>query len=243
MAPAPARWRFADFAVAVAVFLAASTLFLPQLQQSRFAARVTHCQNNLQQLGRSLAQFAHLNGGQFPSLVQDHRQLPAGAYAATLNENGLLSEPSLVICPSSTLADDMGRFRVPALQEVESTPADKLAELYRLMGGSYGYNLGYVSNGQYQPTRNLGRAGFALMADAPDMERSAMATPGQLSSFNHGRTGQNVLFEDGHVKFLTKCTDDGCSDDIYLNDDGHPTAGVHRDDAVIGSSSAHPLDE
>ena len=69
------------------------------------------------------------------------------------------------------------------------------------------------------------------------------STPGQLSSFNHGRSGQNVLFEDGHVKFLTKCTDEGCPDHIYLNDDGQPTAGVHRDDAVIGSSSAHPLDE
>jgi hypothetical protein len=115
-APAPARWRFVDFAVAAAVFLAASTLFLPQLQQSRFAARVTHCSNNLQQLGRSLAQFAHLNGGKFPSLVEDQRQLPAGAYAAKLSQHGLLDEPSLVICPSSTLADDMGRFRVPALK-------------------------------------------------------------------------------------------------------------------------------
>jgi hypothetical protein len=81
------------------------------------------------------------------------------------------------------------------------------------------------------------------MADAPDLELSAKSTPGQLSSFNHGRSGQNVLFEDGHVKFLTKCTNEGCPDHIYLNDDQQPTAGVHRDDAVTGSSSAHPLGE
>ena len=39
------------------------------------------------------------------------------------------------------------------------------------MGGSYGYCIGYLDQGVYQPTKNLGRAGFALMADAPREER------------------------------------------------------------------------
>jgi len=239
--PAPARWRFIDFAVAAAVFLAATTLFLPQLQQSRFAAQVQNCQNNLRQLGQSLSQFAHLNGGNFPSLMQGERQYPAGVYAAKLSEHGLLQQPEMVVCPSSPLAGDVGRFRVPALQEMQAAGPDQLADLYRMMGGSYGYNLGYMSQGRYQPTKNLSRSTFALMADAPDTEKSPLTAPNQLSSFNHGRSGQNVLFEDGHVKFLTKCTDEGCPDHIYLNDDMQPTAGVHRDDAVIGSSSAHPM--
>ena len=61
------------------------------------------------------------------------------------------------------------------------------------MGGSYGYCIGYVDQGVYQPTRNLGRPGFAIMADAPCEDR-----PGRQSD-NHGGRGQNVLFEDGHV--------------------------------------------
>jgi hypothetical protein len=236
-APPRPRWRIIDFAVAAAVFLAASTLFLPKLQQSRFAAQVTGCQNNLQALGRSLAQFAHLNDGRFPVLVQGDRQLPAGVYATRLSQHGLLTEPQVVVCPSSPQADQQGGFHVPGLQEVENAPADQLVDLFRAMGGSYGYNLGYLSDGRYQPTKNLQRSTFALMADAPDVEKSR----GQLSSFNHGRGGQNVLFEDGHVRFLTTCTADGCRDHIYLNDEGEPTAGVHRDDAVIGPSFAHPL--
>jgi len=116
------------------------------------------------------------------------------------------------------------------------------------MGGSYGYNLGYLLDGRYHSTDNLQRPTFALMADAPDSEsvrgesvRGNSAVPAQLSSLNHGRRGQNVLFEDGHVEFLKGCNAEGCPDNIFLNDRGQPTAGVHRDDAVIGPSHAHPL--
>ncbi len=243
-APAPARWRLVDFAVAAAIFLAASVLFLPALSQSRFAARVTGCQNNLRELGRSLAQFANVNGGHFPTLVTGEQQFPAGVYATKLSDHGLLDEPSLVICPSSELAGKVDQFHLPAFREIEVASPDKQADLYRVMGGSYGYNLGFVSDGRYQPTKNLNRSAFALMADAPGsafVSGKGPPLPAQLSSLNHGRRGQNVLFEDGHVDFLKSCNADGCPDNIFLNDDGQPTAGIHRDDAVIGPSHAHPL--
>jgi hypothetical protein len=249
--PAPARWRLVDFAVAAAIFLAASVLFLPALHQSRLAAGVTGCQNNLRELGRSLAQFANVNGGHFPSLVHGDGQFPAGVYATKLSDNGLLVEPSTVICPSSSQAAQVGQFRLPALDEIQNASRDRQAELYRSMGGSYGYNLGYLLDGRYHPTENLQRPTFALMADAPDSDavrseaaRNAAAgdrIPAQLSSLNHGRRGQNVLFEDGHVEFLKGCNADGCPDNIFLNDQGQPTAGIHRNDAVIGPSHAHPL--
>jgi hypothetical protein len=236
-APAPARWRLVDFAVAAAIFLAASVLFLPALHQSRLAAGVTGCQNNLRELGRSLAQFANVNGGHFPSLVHGDGQYPAGVYATKLSDNGFLGEPSMVICPSSSQASQVGQFRLPAFDEIKNASRDQQANLYRAMGGSYGYNLGYLVDGRYHPTENLQRPTFALMADAPD--GSTVST--QLSSLNHGRKGQNVLFEDGHVEFLKGCNAEGSPDNIFLNDHGQPTAGIHRNDAVIGPSHAHPL--
>jgi hypothetical protein len=242
--PAPTRWRLVDFAVAAAVFLAASVLFLPALSRSRFAMQVNSCQNNLRELGYSLARFANSNGGMFPSLVHGERQLPAGAYATRLSDNGLLGEPSLVVCPSSELAGQMGQFRLPAFDEIEAASPDKQADLYRSLAGTYGYNLGYLSDGRYQSTKNLQRKTFALMADAPDgglPRGKAAVLPRQLSSLNHGRAGQNVLFEDGHVEFLDKSNPEGSQDNIFLNDDGQPTAGIHRNDAVIGPSHAHPL--
>ena len=85
---------------------------------------MTGCQNNLRELGRSLAQFANVNGGHFPSLVNGDGQLPAGVYATKLSDNGLLGEPSLVICPSSTQAGQVGQFRLPALDEIKNASPD-----------------------------------------------------------------------------------------------------------------------
>jgi hypothetical protein len=53
--------------------------------------------------------------------------------------------------------------------------------------------------------------------------------------------GQNVLFEDGHVAHLTRRSPEGCGDDIFLNDQGEVSAGMHRDDAVIAPSPAKPI--
>jgi anti-sigma-K factor RskA len=46
-APPSSQWRMADLGVAASVFLAASLLFWPAMNQSRYAARVRGCQNNL----------------------------------------------------------------------------------------------------------------------------------------------------------------------------------------------------
>jgi len=237
MAPAPvansSQWRFADVAIAASLFLAATMLFFPALNQSRFAARVLSCQNNLREIGTALTNYADLHGGYFPNIAPEGRQSAAGVYAMRLVEGGYLSNPSVIVCPASALADE-GEFRVPTSDELQTVPGEHLPHLHRKMGGSYGYNVGYVSNGRYYPTKNQNRVRFALMADAPT------AKPPYRSQ-NHGNCGQNVLFEDLHVQYLTTCRARGCTDDIYLNDKGEVAAGVHKDDAVVGASHTRPL--
>jgi hypothetical protein len=76
------------------------------------------------------------------------------------------------------------------------------------------------------PTQNLHRTSFAIMADAPSSQNPSL-------SLNHGGSGQNVLFEDGHVQYLTTCTAHGCQDNIFLNDEGQAEPGLHVHDAVI----------
>ena len=105
------------------------------------------------------------------------------------------------------------------------------------MGGSYGYCLGHFRNGAYEGTRNRQRSGFAIVADAPSPDQ-----PGHQSR-NHGGRGQNVLFEDGHVVFLTCSKPNDSADDIFVNDAGLVAAGLHENDAVIGPSDASPLVE
>ena len=100
------------------------------------------------------------------------------------------------------------------------------------MGGDYGYSFGYYENGVYQGHKHRGRKHFALMADAPQEEQ-----PGCRSTNHEGR-GQNVLFDDFHVSFLTNCCLADHGDHIFHNAHGYIGAGVHVDDSVIAQSGA-----
>jgi prepilin-type processing-associated H-X9-DG protein len=59
------------------------------------------------------------------------------------------------------------------------------------------------------------------------------------NSINHGLAGQNVLFADGHIRFLST-RKIGADDDIYTNRDGRVGAGLDVSDIVLGYSSARP---
>lgn len=235
-APAPRsnRWTWADAAVAAGLFIAAAALFFPAVNQSRFAGRVLACQNNLRELGVALTNYSDLHDGYFPNIPADGRLSAAGIYAPRLMEGKYLSNHNLLVCPASPLAEEVQDFHVPTCKDLQVAPDAVVVRLHRQMGGSYGYNIGYVAGGQYHGTRNLHRTNFAVMADAP-----SSSTP--FGSPNHGGHGQNVLFEDGHVQYLTSCKARGCKDDIFLNDQGQLAAGVHLHDAVIGPSHARPL--
>ncbi|NIN08647.1 MAG: hypothetical protein GTO76_08335 [Planctomycetales bacterium] len=121
--------------------------------------------------------------------------------------------------------------------EIAESDGDELDRVLAGMGGSYAYNLGYVTDGKYH-TPSLGRRTrpfYAVMADAPCPRR------GFAQSSNHAGNGQNVLFEDLHVAYLQTCTVPGASEDFYHNDEGQLAAGTSIDDAVVGPSQVRPL--
>jgi hypothetical protein len=228
------RWTFSDVTIMAGIMLIASSLFFPALQHSRQAARLAACQNNLRQIGTSLDSYSQRHRGYFPEILPGSNFGAAGVYAVRLAEEGSLPDPRLVVCPASQLAEQR-EFHLPSTIELRSAKGETLVTFHRTMGGSYGYTLGYVSGDQYQPTKNRHRSNFALVADAP------LLTSEGLRSVNHGLGGQNVLFEDGHVGYLTQCQISGCGDNIYLNDQEQPAAGLHENDAVVAGSSARPL--
>ena len=138
-----------------------------------------------------------------------------------------------MLCPDSAQAQEKS-FRVPSLDELRSAVGQELSRIQQKMGGSYGYCLGYFDHGVYQPTRNLNRDYFAIMADAPSADRP------DHQSDNHGGLGQNVLFEDLHIEFCPTTRPGNGNDDIYSNDNHEVAPGLHRDDAVIASSGRPP---
>ena len=236
--PAPPSWicrvGWLDMAMAASVLAVAALLIIPAIGHSRFNARLMACQDNLRQLYQALTQYSEHNQECFPTVPAEGKLAAAGIYAPVLLRDGYLTEANRVICPDSPLADQR-EFQVPSVDEIQTTAGDRLAELRRRMGGSYGYCLGHMRDGRYQPTRNLHRENFALMSDAPSRSRMSLQTD------NHGGRGQNVLFEDGHVRFLPSPKPRGFTDDFFHNDDGYVAAGLHRDDSVIGSSASPPI--
>ena len=228
------RMGWLDTVVAATVFVMAGLVVAPAIHSGRFQARLSTCQDNLRQLGLSLAEYSQKHGDYFPRVPIEGKLAAAGIYAPMLVRDGFLTETRRVICPESPLADqrDLG---IPSIEELEAASGQEAARLRRQMGGSYGYCLGHLEHGVLVPTKNLHRASFALMADAP-----SEGTP-EHQSVNHGGSGQNVLFEDGHVEFVT-CSQPCCgTDDIFSNDDHQVAAGVHTDDSVIAPSDAPPI--
>jgi hypothetical protein len=73
------------------------------------------------------------------------------------------------------------------------------------------------------------------MADAP-----SLSLPNRQTQ-HHGGRGQNVLFEDGHVAFLTSSQPCDSADDIFANDHHLVAAGDHQNDSVIAPSGTAPM--
>ncbi len=226
-----------DLVVTAAILLAAVLLFFPAISNSREAARAAHCQNNLRQLGLALASYSDTAGcGYFPWVASSGNRAFAGIVGPTLVDSGHLTEPAHLICPASSLAEQQEVFRVPSLSEVDRAQPAAILVIRQYAGGSYGYNLGVMVGGKHLAPRNLARAHFALMADAPSVFWT------DHRSVNHGSRGQNVLFEDGHIRFLVlDVLQSPWLDHPFLNRRGMVEVGLDGEDAVIAPSSTPPF--
>jgi hypothetical protein len=235
--PIESHWRFtwSDFVTIAAVVVAAASLFFPMLSLSRFQSQVYACQYQLQQIGRGLHGYSDLQADHsFPGPEVEGPRAAAGVVAPLLVSHKLV-EPRVFLCPATSVMRQAGEFVIPLPEELDAAVGQKLKALQQTMGGDYGYNFGYVDGGKLLRTCNLQRSDFALVGDAPSNSRPRRA------SGNHRGRGQNILFEDGHVKFLPLLPSSQLVDDPYHNRDGWVAPGVDRDDAVLGASADPPL--
>lgn len=204
-------------------------LVFPAIQESRTQSRINACQRNLQRIYMGLATYSDQFEGQFPAPPFRGKMAVAGAYGPMLLEGGYIDSPETLFCPDSPQA--AAPHRIPSTQDVlTATAPETIRQLQSQLGGSYGYTLGYSEGGRHHSPRNLSRATYVLMADAP------VQTDVRHASSNHGGRGQNVLFEDGRVSFVTATSLPARSDHFFLNDSGRVAPGVHRDDSVVAAS-------
>ncbi|MGD9126517.1 MAG: hypothetical protein PVH19_03980, partial [Planctomycetia bacterium] len=231
-----ADWRWQDLVVAALVVGLVFVAFVPGLLNQREDARVLACQNNLRQLSGSLNDYSERNYGLFPPIPKEGNLSVASAFGPILVGSEMLPNPQILLCPDSSLSEQASTsdqpFTVPRPEEVAriDSPAE-LLQTQETMGGSYGYSLGYHQNGSYRPTKNLHRPYFAVLSDSPgDAEQGS----------HHGGRGQNVLFEDGHVMFITKACAAGGRDNLFRNDADQIAAGLHPNDIVIAAGAVSP---
>jgi prepilin-type processing-associated H-X9-DG protein len=196
-------WR--DVTAVGLVLLTALALLLPAINNSRFYARLTSCQDGLRQIGLALTEYSHRDGDPLPRLAAGGRLTGAGVYAAGLLRNQLASDAGRRLCPDVWLA-------------VQEEPAHAFSRSLRVavrqlgpqwLRGPQSADIDPIdlSNGWPGTRRdgttgglgNLSPAAQALLADAPSVD-----LPGQTIA-SHGGRGRNVFFADGHVEFVP-CT-------------------------------------
>lgn len=229
------RWSLADVLVACAVVLMACLLFFPAINNSRYHAQVASCQNNLRAIGRALIEYSGTNAqGFFPQVPETGNLAVAGMYAPTLIYNGLITEDRRFFCPASGGPEEPTARSIPKLEEIQRARGPMLKVAQWTMGGDYGYTLGVKKHGQLQGIRNRSRIHFAIMSDSPSIFDCESPNASR-------RLHRNVLFESGGVRVVRMDTDCWCGDQLYRNDLGQISAGLHDADAVIGSSSTAPV--
>jgi hypothetical protein len=230
------RFTWADLLVAAAVLVAGFAVLFPALSNSRFQAQMIACQDRMRTLGVALHQHASFDAMHwFPRIERDGNRGVAGAYAPILVDQRLVLDPRTFVCPSSDLAAHLERLQIPSLDQLDAANGQLLADYHGSMGGSYGYSFGFIKEGDLLPQCDLRRPNHVILADAPQ--------PGQpgRASLNHGGCGQNLLCEDGHVKWLPALPSTALADDPFHNRNGDAAAGLDCDDASLGASHERPL--
>ncbi|WP_165221547.1 hypothetical protein [Aquisphaera insulae] len=227
--PARSRFRWADLAVAASIFLAGTVTLIPAIQHSRERMNMAGCVFNLEQLGKSFAQYASIKQS-YPYPPGQKTDAPAGTFATFLHDAGVLTDLSVLDCPHN------GRQKAPRelpsfeqTEEIQRTDPDRYA---RLFPWDYAYNVGYrQGSGRPGPVESRPAMAIPVVADAPAHEDFARILPG--NSPNHGGRGQNVLYSDGSVRHLPTRRVSPHDQDLFLNNRNELQPGLDEQDSAI----------
>ena len=226
----PFRW--ADFAVAAAIFIAGTITLLPAIHRSRERMNQAGCVFNLQQLGNSLAQYASLHP--FLPYPPSHRSdTHAGMFAVILHDAGVLDNLAVLDCPCNGACPHVTKD-LASFEQVDQARKTDPTAYERMLCWDYAYNVGYrhdASSGRAGPLACAQSSQIPVIADQPDHEDFQTIREG--NSPNHGRRGQNVLFGDGTVRWFHSRNIGPLDPDLYLNNNHEPRPGIHVSDSVL----------
>jgi prepilin-type processing-associated H-X9-DG protein len=240
-------WRRADVLVAASVLLGAMLLLPPLVTFLHRQHHMMSCRNNLRQFGEALVKYSMDHKDAFPDVAHPEgrdakeplaaERRIAGLFIPILIEAGMLKPDEVSVrCPGNP-----GPSRSAwSLSQLKKMSNEEFKDVESSLAGCYAYTLGYQTDrggvrGCCKDDLDLGPVPIA--SDKPVREDILRSNRGD-NSRNHGGSGQNVLFSDGHVAFLTSRKIGG--DDIFLNGHKRVAAGLDNRDVVLGASDARP---
>lgn len=226
-----------DMMVAIGACVAAVAIFFPALASSRMLATRLQCENNLHQVGMALQEFATGNAEKrYPAVAATGPLSVAGSYAPRLLNAGHLQHPEVVRCVESS--QNLSQPHVlPTVEQLLSAPESEVENLQQGLATVYNYNLGNLRNGKLQAPSMKGRALYPVASDI------VVVQDGKISPQGHQDGRFNILFDDGHVEFISLEDLPSSMKHYFFNDKGEVAAGVDEDDAVIANGIAHPFTE
>lgn len=241
-------WSWQDWFVASVSAAVVLALILPAIWNGRFEARKIACQDQLRLLGTAMTQFVTRNEQhRLPEVKEQGPEAFAGVYAVRLREAGLLDDVTVRWCPSFDLPSEarpttfaeQAENEIVSLATLATTSVNALQKHHQFAGGHYAYNLGVRDGDDFRSPRFEQRSGFAVLSDAPLGLRPSSG--GRSRPVGHSGKGLNVLYEDGHVQFISVDSFDNLMDDPWLNHHQNVEAGVTPDDATLGPSWQPPF--
>jgi prepilin-type N-terminal cleavage/methylation domain-containing protein/prepilin-type processing-associated H-X9-DG protein len=206
-----------ELLVVIAIIGILAGFLLPALSKAQEAARRTSCLNNIRQIELGMIQYAMEYNDEYPSALVDNNESPQKRFERLLTLN-YLNAPKVFHCPSAsyTNAPDTTALGGKTITDPSLTKGT--------VAGVY-LTIDWCSYGVDPKLKHNGSAGRAVLADAPDpaswgpaANSPAVGDP-KSNSANHKHDGQNVAYNDGHVKWSPNVRDDaGVDPNIYATD-------------------------
>jgi len=206
-----------ELLVVIAIIGILAGILLPVLSRARESARKTQCMSNIKQIGMGLIMYANENNELFPSDSAYTGGSPA-MRGLNLLYDTYISDNRVFNCPSDTTVTDATNSGVST----------------SIIGGTEAFTSTQCSYGYDRAHNQADDADVALAADRPPATPSATA-----SSANHNGRGQNVVYVDGHVEFVSSplagwyFSNGTTRDNIYLNAAGNAAVSSGGTDTAV----------